>query len=84
MGALYLKDRTPFSAQLVGGGQESARRSGTQNVMGAVGFAAACVEAGKNLEKEALRLIELRDYCYAELLKTGAAQPVVERFSAWF
>lgn len=78
VGALYLKDRTPFSAQLVGGGQESARRSGTQNVMGAVGFAAACVEADKNLEKEALRLIELRDYCYAELLKTGAAQPVVE------
>ncbi len=78
VGALYLKDRTPFSAQLVGGGQESARRSGTQNVMGAVGFAAACVEAGENLEKEALRLIELRDYCYAELLKTGAAQPVVE------
>ena len=42
VGALYLRARTPFSAQLLGGGQEDARRSGTQNVCGAAGFAAAC------------------------------------------
>ena len=39
VGALYLRARTPFSAQLLGGGQEDARRSGTQNVCGAAGFA---------------------------------------------
>ena len=77
VGALYLKERTPFSPQIVGGGQESARRSGTQNVMGVVGFAAACVEADVNLEREAARLTELRDYCYKELLETGRAQSVV-------
>ncbi len=78
VGALYLKERTPFSAQIVGGGQESARRSGTQNVMGAVGFAAACTNAQQNLEEESTRLITLRDYCYKGLLETGKAQPVVK------
>ena len=77
IGALYIKERTPFSAQIVGGGQESSQRSGTQNVMGAVGFAAACKEAVTYQEKEAQRLTALRDYCYEELLKTGAVSAVV-------
>ncbi len=77
VGALYLKEKTPFSAQIVGGGQESARRSGTQNVMGAVGFAAACTAARQHLKEESARLIKLRDYCYKGLLETGKAQPVV-------
>ena len=34
VGALYLKARTPFAPYLLGGGQESGRRSGTQNVAG--------------------------------------------------
>ena len=42
IGALYLKARTPFEAQMLGGGQEDGRRSTTQNVCGIVGFAAAC------------------------------------------
>lgn len=64
VGALYLKARTPFSAQLVGGGQENGRRSGTQNVAGAVGFAAACLESVRAQQSESDRLIALRDEAY--------------------
>jgi cysteine desulfurase len=40
-GLLYLRAGTPCEAVLHGGGQERGRRSGTENVAGAVGLAAA-------------------------------------------
>ena len=67
VGALYLKARTPMSEFLGGGGQEEGRRSGTQNVCGIVGFAAACHAACSMLEEESIRLAALRDRLYAEL-----------------
>jgi cysteine desulfurase len=45
VGALYLKRGTPFEPLLIGGGQESKKRSATQNVGGATAFAKA-VEIG--------------------------------------
>lgn len=78
MGALYVKARTPFTAQIVGGGQESGRRSGTQNVMGAVGFAAAARAALGNLDADAQRLRGLRDRCYARLLDNPKVKPAVK------
>lgn len=78
MGALYLKARTPFTAQIVGGGQESGHRSGTQNVMGAVGFAAAARAALGNLDADAQRLRGLRDECYARLLENPKVKPAVK------
>ncbi len=78
VGALYLKARTPFTAQLVGGGQESGRRSGTQNVMGAVGFAAAAREVTQSLEENAQRLTELRDYLYDALTEHPNVSPAVK------
>ncbi len=86
VGALYLKARTPFTAQLVGGGQESGRRSGTQNVMGAVGFAAAARDVTRSLEEDAQRLTELRDYLYQALTKhpnVRAAVPVEQGSSRY-
>ena len=41
IGALVVRRGTPLRARLLGGGQEQERRSGTPNVAGAVGFAAA-------------------------------------------
>ena len=41
MGALYIRRGTPFEPQQMGGGQERERRSGTENVAGAVGMAEA-------------------------------------------
>ena len=40
-GVLYIRRGVPFLEQLSGGGQERQRRSGTENVPGAVGFATA-------------------------------------------
>jgi cysteine desulfurase len=41
VGALFIKRGTPIEPQLVGGGQERRRRSGTENVPGIVGMATA-------------------------------------------
>jgi cysteine desulfurase len=41
VGVLYVQRRTPIEPLIHGGGQESGRRSGTENVAGAVGIAAA-------------------------------------------
>jgi cysteine desulfurase len=60
-GALYLKKRTPFAPLLRGGGQESKRRSGTQNTPGAVGFAKALEIMLAEQETEIPRLSALRD-----------------------
>ncbi len=67
VGALYLKARTPFAPFLLGGGQEGGRRSGTQNVAGIVGFAAACEAAAAREEDESARLRALRDKLYGAL-----------------
>lgn len=77
VGALYLKARTPFTAQLVGGGQESGRRSGTQNVMGVAGFAAAVREATQNLAENAKRQMALRDELYERLCANPKVKPAV-------
>ena len=69
IGALYLRSGTPFIALQKGGGQEGGRRGGTQNVAGAVGFAAAAKIACNSdyLLKENRRLAALRDQLAAKL-----------------
>ena len=62
VGALYLKRGVRFDPLIKGGGQETRRRSGTQNVAGAVGFARALEIAAEEMDQEAARLSELRDY----------------------
>ncbi|MGE0685288.1 MAG: cysteine desulfurase family protein [Dehalococcoidia bacterium] len=66
-GALYIRPRTPFVGQLLGGAQERNRRAGTESIAGAVGFAAALVLATEDREAETTRLRELRDYLWNEL-----------------
>ena len=61
IGALYLRRGTRFDPLIKGGGQESRRRSGTQNVVGAVGFAKAYELAVEDMADEAVRLSALRD-----------------------
>lgn len=77
VGALYVKTRTPFSAQIVGGGQESGKRSGTQNVCGVVGFVAAAKQAVADQAAEAVRLRDLRDACYEGLCSLPGVKATV-------
>lgn len=56
VGAFYVKPGAPFAAIQTGGGQEFGRRSGTENVAGVAGFAAAIDAALSNMSQyEALR-----------------------------
>lgn len=61
VGALYLKRGTPFEPYLIGGGQESKKRSATQNVGGAAAFAKALEIMLEERETESPRLEALRD-----------------------
>lgn len=45
IGVLYLRRRTPYEPLIHGGGQQRDRRSGTQDVAGAIGMATAYEEA---------------------------------------
>lgn len=74
VGALYLRTRVPFRAQLLGGGQEEGRRSTTQNVAGAVGFAAACQVVVQKQEEETARERALRDDLYEQLMRISTVQ----------
>ncbi|MBI4739761.1 cysteine desulfurase [Candidatus Woesearchaeota archaeon] len=65
VGALYVREGTPFKAQILGGGQEFGLRSGTQNVAGVVGFAKAAEELKP---KDIDRMAVLRDYAFKHLL----------------
>ncbi|MBQ9000974.1 MAG: cysteine desulfurase [Eggerthellaceae bacterium] len=77
IGALYLKARTPFRAQMLGGGQEEGRRSTTQNACGIAGFAAACHVAVENEQAESDRQRVLRDALYAKLEKMDGIRPTL-------
>jgi len=61
VGALIVRDGTPLTARLRGGGQENERRSGTQNVAGAVGLARALSLAAAERDVVAPRVATLRD-----------------------
>ena len=55
-GALYISPRLKsFPPLLLGGGQESGFRSGTENMPGIVGFGAACAEVFRTLSEDLRR-----------------------------
>lgn len=67
MGALVCRTREGAEPIIFGGGQERGRRSGTENVPGIVGLAAALEEACKTMEEDVARVCGLRD-CLEERL----------------
>lgn len=67
-GALYIRRNTPWQSVFGGGKQEGGRRPGTENVANAVGFAAALHETVKMREREAARVLELREQLVDGLL----------------
>jgi cysteine desulfurase len=71
VGALVVRSDAPFVSDRLGGGQESNRRAGTENVAGIAGFGIAATEAGNGLATA-----EWRDQLEATLLKIASAARV--------
>ena len=61
VGLLYIRRGTPFEPQIMGGGQERQRRSGTENVPGIVGMAEAYRLACEERDEVAARCLRLRE-----------------------
>lgn len=69
IGALFVKRGTRMVPFMHGGSQENNRRGGTHNVAGIIGFAKAVEIAEKEMESEAKRLTELRDYLIHSIIE---------------
>ncbi|UZX03781.1 cysteine desulfurase [Arthrobacter sp. CDRTa11] len=67
-GVLYVRGRTRIEPLVHGGGQERGRRSGTENVAGAVGLATALTMAQAQQLQAAERVAALRDAFIASVL----------------
>lgn len=65
---LFVKTGVDISPIMLGGGQESGLRPGTEDVASCVGLAKAISLAVKNRENESQRLKELRDYAVERIL----------------
>ncbi|MHB8263567.1 MAG: cysteine desulfurase family protein [Acidimicrobiales bacterium] len=70
VGALVVREGSPYAPLLRGGSHERSRRPGTHNVAGIVGMAAAFDAAAKARAEENERVSHLRDYL-AGLLHSG-------------
>ncbi len=68
-GVLAVRGRIPLEPVLHGGGQERGRRSGTQDVAGAVGFARALELADTERAEAAQRVSRIRDAFVAQVLR---------------
>ncbi|MCQ2461913.1 MAG: cysteine desulfurase NifS [Clostridia bacterium] len=60
-GVLYCKNGVKLPNLIEGGGQESGKRAGTENVPGIVALGAALEEACANIDKNAQKVSALRD-----------------------
>ncbi len=69
IGALYIRSGLPVTNLIDGGAQERGKRAGTENVPAIVGMAAALDECLKDMNKDAAKLIKLRDRLIDGLLK---------------
>jgi cysteine desulfurase len=70
VGALYVREGTPISPVLTGGGQEAGLRAGTHNVPLIVGFAEALRLAVAERDQRAAHVTPLRDYIIGTVLET--------------
>ena len=69
VGLLWVRPGVIVAPRIVGGGQESGQRSGTENVAGVVGFAEAARIAADKRAGETKRLTQLRDTLERSLIQ---------------
>lgn len=70
--ALIVRGEVAWAPLMDGGGHESGRRSGTENVAAIVGFGHACEIAAARQDEDSARLSKLRDAMEDELRAIGA------------
>jgi cysteine desulfurase len=68
VGVVVIREGTTIDPLLIGGGQERERRSGTQNVAGAVAMAEALRLADLERDSENVRIAALRDHLVDRLV----------------
>ncbi len=71
VGLLYRSPGVELRAQLVGGGQESGLRAGTEPIPLIVGFAEAFVSAQSSATSESVRLMPLRTQLFTACVEAG-------------
>lgn len=76
VGVLYVRDGVAVEPIIHGGGQEFGRRSGTENVPGVVGLAAALERVGQRREERNARIGGLRDRLEARITGSLASARV--------
>jgi cysteine desulfurase len=76
-GVLILREHTELDAQILGGGQEHERRSGTQNVAAIVGFAEALRVTDLQRSEECSRISKFRSALESGLTSTPSVDPTV-------
>lgn len=67
-GFLYVRNGTPVSRLIHGGGQERGMRAGTENVAGIVGLGRAAVLAAEEMYEMQQKETRLRDYMISRVL----------------
>jgi cysteine desulfurase len=70
VGALYINRRSRFNALIVGGGQENARRGGTENVASIVGLGKAAELASRYVQEGNCKVRAMRDRFEKSVLET--------------
>jgi cysteine desulfurase len=75
-GVLYLRGRLPVEPLLHGGGQERGKRSGTENVAGAIAFATALRLAEAERSRAAASVTRRRDVFIASVLRGASGARV--------
>ncbi|QLJ53177.1 MAG: Cysteine desulfurase [Candidatus Fermentimicrarchaeum limneticum] len=73
VGALFIRSGTKIEPLLHGGGHEKGMRSGTENTPGIVGLGAASELGLKRMEKDAEKMISLRDRLIKDVLKINGS-----------
>ena len=69
IGALYIRKGVKIDNLIHGGGQERARRAGTENVASIVGLGKAVELATNNIQEKAEKALVIRNYLIEELLR---------------
>ena len=70
IGALYVRKGLNLKSFIVGGGQESGKRAGTESMPYIAAFAAACETASKGLKENIAKMTELKEYITNGLVET--------------